>query len=197
MTKSLILTSLLCATMLYAGETNSTMPNSAVKKLSKKQEGIKYIKMLGKTLKSHLKAEMKADKTALKAIDFCATKADELTKEVNSKLPKNVKVRRTSLLTRNEANTPDALDKAIMQEIISDMNKTNVDVSQPLMVETPSGYRVYKPLFIKPVCLKCHGSSKEVSVEVQKVISSKYPNDKAIGYKEGDLRGIIVSEITK
>jgi len=197
MTKSLILTSLLCATMLHAGDTNSTTPNSAVKELSKKQEGVHYIKMLGKTLKSHLKAEMKADKTVLKAIDFCATKADELTKEVNSKLPKNVKVRRTSLLTRNEANKPDALDKAIMQEIISDMNKTNIDVSKPLMVETPSGYRVYKPLFIKPVCLKCHGSSKEVSAKVQKVISSKYPNDKAIGYKEGDLRGLIVSEITK
>jgi len=192
MTKSLILTSLLCATMLYAGDTNST-----ITELSKKQEGIKYIKMLGKTLKSHLKAEMKADKTALKAIDFCATKADELTKEVNSKLPKNVTVRRASLLTRNEANKADALDKAIMQEIISDMNKTNVDVSKPLMVETPSGYRVYKPLFIKPVCLKCHGSSKEVSAEVQKVIRSKYPNDKAIGYKEGNLRGLIVSEITK
>ncbi|RUM75252.1 MAG: hypothetical protein DSZ11_02635, partial [Sulfurovum sp.] len=95
------------------------------------------------------------------------------------------------------ANKADALDKAIMQEIIADMNKTKIDVSKPLMVETPSGYRVYKPLFIKPVCLKCHGSSKEVSIEIQKVISSKYPNDKAIGYKEGDLRGLIVSEITK
>jgi len=205
MIKSLILTSLLCATMLYAGDTNTTLnmdknittAKATVKKLSKKQEGIKYIKILGKTLKSHLKAEMKADKTALKAIDFCATKAEELTKEVNSKLPKNIKVRRTSLLTRNEANKPDALDKAIMQEIILDMNKTNIDVSKPLMVETPSGYRVYKPLFVKPVCLKCHGSSKDISPEVQKVIISKYPNDKAVGFKKSDLRGVIVSEITK
>ncbi|HHB94763.1 MAG TPA: DUF3365 domain-containing protein [Campylobacterales bacterium] len=206
MTKKLILTSLLCATVLYAGDTNSTTLNAdknitkaktTVKKLSKKQEGIKYIKMLGRTLKTHLKAEMKADKTALKAIDFCATKADKLTKEVNAKLPKNAKVRRTSLLTRNENNKPDALDKAIMEEIISDMNKTNIDVSKPLMVETPTSYRVYKPLFVKPVCLKCHGTIKDVSAKVQKAIISKYPNDKAVGFKQGDLRGVIVSEITK
>jgi len=201
MTKSLILTSLLFSSMLYGEDTNTTLNAdknvTTVKKLSKKQEGIHYIKILGKTLKSHLKSEMKADKTALKAIDFCATQAEELTKEVNSKFPKNVTVRRTSLLTRNEANKPDALDKAIMEEIISDMNKTNVDVSKPLMVEIPSGYRVYKPLFIKPVCLKCHGSNKEVSPEIQKVIHSKYPHDNAIGFKNGDLRGVIVSEITK
>jgi len=50
MTKSLILTSLLCATMLYAGDTNTTLnvdknitiAKATVKKLSKKQEGIKY-----------------------------------------------------------------------------------------------------------------------------------------------------------
>ena len=202
MTKSLILTSILCATMLYAGDANSTNMNvdkniTKVKKLSKKQEGIKYIKILGKTLKTHLKAEMKADKTGLKAIDFCSAKADDLTKEVNSKLPKNIKVRRTSLLTRNENNKPDALDKAIMEEIISDMNKTNVDVSKPLLVETPSGYRVYKPLFVKPVCLKCHGTNKDISPKIQKVITSKYLNDKAVGFKQGDLRGVIVSEITK
>ncbi|HHC11418.1 MAG TPA: DUF3365 domain-containing protein, partial [Campylobacterales bacterium] len=123
--------------------------------------------------------------------------ADKLTKEVNAKLPKNAKVRRTSLLTRNENNKPDALDKAIMEEIISDMNKTNIDVSKPLMVETPTSYRVYKPLFVKPVCLKCHGTIKDVSAKVQKAIISKYPNDKAVGFKQGDLRGVIVSEITK
>ena len=201
MKRNLILISLLSVTILNAGDTNInksiTTSKVMTRKLTKKQEGIKYIKILAKTLKSNLKAQFKADKTALKAIKFCANKAAELTKVVNSNLPKNVKVRRTALLLRNEANKPDALDKAIMQKIILDMNKTSIKVSKPLLVEIPSGYRVYKPLFIKPVCLKCHGSSKDISPEVRKIIASKYPNDKAVGYKVGDFRGVIVSEITK
>jgi len=103
MKKTLILTSLLCVSMLNAQN------NEETSELSKKQEGVKYIKMLGKTLKTHLKTEMKADKTGLKAITFCTTKADELTKEINSKLPKGVLVRRTALKTRAENNKPDWL----------------------------------------------------------------------------------------
>ena len=191
MKKTLILTSLLCVSMLNAQN------NEETSELSKKQEGVKYIKMLGKTLKTHLKTEMKADKTGLKAITFCTTKADELTKEINSKLPKGVLVRRTALKTRAENNKPDILDMAVMESIIADMNKTNVDLGKPLMVETPSAYRVYKPLFIVPACMKCHGNEKTINPEVQKAISKNYPNDKATNFKLGDLRGVVVAEMKK
>ena len=67
MKKTLILSSLLCFSMLHAD-------NNTTSQISKKQEGVKYIKMLGKTLKTHLQVEMKADKTGLKAVDFCTTK---------------------------------------------------------------------------------------------------------------------------
>lgn len=191
MGKTLILTSLLCVSMLNAQN------NETTSKLTKKQEGVKYIKMLGKTLKTHLKTEMKADKTGLKAMTFCTTKADELTKEINSKLPKGVLVRRTALKTRAENNKADVLDMAVMESIIADMNKTNVDLGKPLMVETPSVHRVYKPLFIVPACMKCHGNEKTINPEVQKAISKDYPNDKATGFKIGDLRGVVVAEMKK
>ena len=190
MKKTLMLTTALCVSMLNAQDA----PKG---ELSKKQEGVKYIKMLGKTLKTHLKAEMKSDKTGLKAMTFCTDKADELTKEVNTKLPKGVTVRRTALKARSEKNKPDALDVAIMERIISDMNNTKVDLGKPLMVETPSSYRVYKPLFIKPVCMKCHGNDKTVDPKVKEAISKNYPNDKAINFKIGDLRGVVVAEMNR
>lgn len=191
MKKTLLLSTLLCLSMLHA-ENNETKPQ-----LSKKQEGVKYIKMLGKTLKTHLKSEMKSDKTALKALNFCTTKADELTQEINNKLPKGVSVRRTALKTRTDNNKPDALDTAIMQSIIADMNKTHVELTKPLMVETASSHRVYKPLFVVPACMKCHGNEKSINPDVQKAIAKTYPNDNAINFKLGDLRGVIVAEMSK
>ncbi|CAA6812751.1 MAG: Cytochrome c family protein [uncultured Sulfurovum sp.] len=190
MKKTLILSSLLCLSMLHAD-------NNVTSQISKKQEGVKYIKMLGKTLKTHLKSEMKADKTGLKAVDFCTTKADELTKEINSQLPKGVTVRRTALKTRTDKNKPDTLDSAVMESIINDMDKKNVNLAKPLMVETPSVYRVYKPLFITPACMKCHGNEKSIHPDVQKVITKNYPNDKAMNFQLGDLRGVVVAEINK
>ena len=55
--------------------------------------------------------------------------------------------------------------------------------------------RVYKPLITKKVCLKCHGSN--LNPKITDALSSAYNNDKAVGFKEGDLRGVIVAEIKK
>jgi len=48
----------------------------------------------------------------------------------------------------------------------------------------------YIPIKTKPMCLSCHGDIKNnIGEENYKLIKSIYPNDKATGYKEGDLRG--------
>ena len=55
--------------------------------------------------------------------------------------------------------------------------------------------RVYKPLYTMGVCLKCHGEN--ISKDIKKELVKNYPNDKAINFKLGSLRGVIVSEIKK
>lgn len=42
---------------------------------------------------------------------------------------------------------------------------------------------------IKPPCLNCHGKKEKLSPAVLKVLKVKYPEDKAFGYRNGDLRG--------
>jgi len=70
------------------------------------------------------------------------------------------------------------------------------DINFPIVVVDVNGtVRVYKPLLVKNVCLKCHGSN--VKPEIKEVISKKYPKDKAINLKLGTLRGAIVAEIKK
>jgi hypothetical protein len=45
--------------------------------------------------------------------------------------------------------------------------------------------------------MKCHGNEKTINLEVQKAISKNYPNDKATGFKLGDLRAVLVAEMSK
>jgi len=48
-------------------------------------------------------------------------------------------------------------------------------------------FRYMKAIQTGGLCLACHGSS--VTPEVKKVIQHYYPEDKAIGFNVGDIRG--------
>ena len=188
---TLLLATLLSTSMTLASETNTTPAEMTVK-----QEGVKYIKMLGGALKTELQTEMKADKTGVGAVTFCTTKATKITAEVNSKLPAYAKVRRTALKLRNEKeNGADALDTKIMQEYIASIEAKTFTPKDIKVVQDGDITRVYKPLLSKPVCLVCHGS--KISPAIQEEITKGYPHDKAVNFEEGSLRGVIVAEIKK
>ena len=42
---------------------------------------------------------------------------------------------------------------------------------------------------MQPMCLNCHGEKAVLAPGVQDALNKIYPDDKAVGYKEGDLRG--------
>jgi len=63
------------------------------------------------------------------------------------------------------------------------------------VVKVGDTYRVYKPLPTGKVCLKCHGTN--IDPKIAETIKKFYPKDQATGFKEGDLRGVIVAEIKK
>ncbi|SFZ97486.1 Cytochrome c family protein [hydrothermal vent metagenome] len=183
------LKTLLLSTILLSSVTMAD--NSAIK-----QEGVKYIKMLGGALKGELQPLMKADKSGMSALEFCTVKANDITNEVNKKLPANVKVRRTAVKVRNSSqNQPDALDMKIMTEYISAIDEKTFTPKDIKVVEDADTTRVYKPLLAQGACLKCHGTN--ISKEISKSLEENYPHDKAVNFKEGDLRGVIVAEIHK
>jgi len=159
-----------------------------------KEEGIAAIKQLGGALKGELKAKMKEDPSGVAAAGFCIHSADQITKEVNSKLSKNVSVRRTSLKYRNSTNKPDTTDTAVMEAYSKAIASKTFDPKSPIkIIKEGDTTRVYKPLVTKAVCLKCHGS--DLSPEISMMIKENYPSDQATGFKEGDLRGVIVAEV--
>ncbi len=190
-TNTLFIAALLSTSLSLASDTKPT----DISDMTLKQEGVKYIKMLGGALKGELQTHMKADKTGLGAMGFCTAQAENITKEVNSKLPKYASVRRTALKTRNEKNVADAIDLKVMQEYEESIEEKTFLPADIKVVEEGNTVRVYKPLLTKGVCLKCHGT--DISKEIQEEIKNNYPKDKAVGFKEGSLRGMIVAEIKK
>ena len=187
--KTFLLTSLLTVSAMAAD-------NNAAQPLNVKQEGIKYIKMLGGALKSELKAQMKADKSGMAALGFCTAKANEITENINKKLPSYAKVRRTALRVRNDKNNrADTIDQKVMKDYVAAIEAKTFTPKDIKVVQDGDTTRVYKPLVAKAVCLKCHGTN--LSEEITKSLDTNYPHDHAVGFKEGDLRGVIVSEIKK
>lgn len=184
-----LIISLLSTSLLSA----SGKPNKTQRQI--KQEGIQYIKMLGGTLQSQLQTHMQADKTGLSAIGFCSARAQEITKEVNEKLPQHASVRRTALHIRNVKNKPDPLDIEVMKAYEKSIAEKTFQPNDIKMIKDEDTTRIYKPLVTQGVCLKCHGTN--INKNIQKIINTHYPKDDAIGFKEGSIRGVIVAEIKK
>ncbi len=113
-------------------------------------------------------------------------------------------IRRTSLLVRNPANSPDAADLAALERIQSQLERGDeVDrliVQRVTLPGQPPEWRVYRPLVTLKQCLECHGPPGTLAPGVPDTLKVFYPADKALNYRTGSWRGLIrvsVSEPAK
>jgi hypothetical protein len=56
---------------------------------------------------------------------------------------------------------------------------------------------VMRPIAMRAMCEGCHGSADKISPGVRKVLEERYPVDRAIGFKPGEIRGWYWTEIPK
>ncbi len=124
------------------------------------------------------------------AVEFCNTRAIPLTDSIAGHL--DVGIQRLSDKNRNPDNviqTP--MDSKAWQKIQSE--KMHV-----LEQDDKGEVFYYKPISIAmPTCLNCHGGNNDITESTREIIAQKYPNDKAIGYKLGDLRGMWKIHLTQ
>ncbi|MFN3403342.1 MAG: DUF3365 domain-containing protein [Cytophagaceae bacterium] len=101
-------------------------------------------------------------------------------------------IRRTSLKIRNPENKPDSLEISLLDSY--EFNKeNNLELSSNLQsLKKGSEILFTSPIIIPSgICLNCHGNpDKEITPEVLAEIRKKYPEDKAVNYQVGDLRGM-------
>ncbi|TQV66921.1 DUF3365 domain-containing protein [Exilibacterium tricleocarpae] len=96
-------------------------------------------------------------------------------------------VGRTSLKTRNPDNAPDAWELATLklfeQRKAAGENIATLEATRM----TDTEFRYMKAIPTGGLCVACHGET--LSTPVVEVLNRLYPQDRARGFKKGDIRG--------
>ena len=153
-----------------------------------KKEAAGAIKGLAQNLKKELKAAMKSG-GPVEAIKVCNTVVPSIAAAQSQEHGLNV--RRTALKLRNPDNAPDDFERKVLEKFVADIaaGKDPKTLAYAEAVKTADGteLRFMKAVPTGEVCLKCHGGN--VAPEVKAAIDKLYPEDQAIGFKAGELRG--------
>ena len=125
------------------------------------------------------------------AIQTCKLRAPALAKELNADSPLTIK--RTSLKIRNPANAPDEWERKILTEFEQQIAAgTSVDQLTATETVKKNGKKVHRhmrAIGVKGICLNCHGDKKNLSQKVINMLKNEYPDDQAVGYQLGQIRG--------
>lgn len=169
----------LVAALPAAAEQKPMMPDVA--------EARALVKQFGGTLKGELQAAMKSGGPTA-AIEVCNTRAPAIANDLSTD---GWEVARTSLKPRNGDNAPESWEMEVLERF--EAQKAEGQPIQTLeysaVVDTESGteFRYMKAIPTQGVCLACHGT--DISAPVKAKLDALYPQDKARGYSQGDIRG--------
>jgi hypothetical protein len=174
----------LVLTFLISSCTKSISDKDLVKYTN---QGLEIAQATQRTLGSSLSQKMKKGGTK-EALPFCNTMAQPLTAQMIKKYDAGIK--RTSLKIRNEINAPSKRETNILEKY--QKLKNNNETLKPIVEKDNDGVvHFYSPIILQKKCLACHGTvGKEITKQSDSLIKAHYPNDLAIGYNEGDIRGI-------
>jgi hypothetical protein len=144
---------------------------------------------LAGTLMPRLQEEIATHGTA-RALAVCAEVAQPLTVEAAGE---GASLRRVSLRARNPADRPDEVERRVLEELQAAHAAGELPAEYHLTLDGPEGreLRYFKPIVVQPLCLRCHGEPENLEPEVRARLSELYPDDQAVGYREGDLRGAV------
>ena len=182
-----VLAGTLSTSCLFADQTQAL--DSSREALMK--EAKEAIGVFAKTLKGELKKAVKEGGLG-NAIDVCSKKATPITEQVAKE--KGLQIGRISVKNRNPLNAPNEWQKKVLEEFAlkhaagEDLKK----MAYAKIVETDGKkqFRFVKAIPTGKLCLKCHGENIDSKVKAK--LAELYPDDKAQGFKEGDLRGAFV-----
>jgi hypothetical protein len=112
------------------------------------------------------------------AIAVCKSEAPQIAESVGQQ--EGVKIGRTALKLRNPANQPPAWAASLLDE----------SQDQPKFLTLQDGRAAaLLPIKLKALCLMCHGPEDQIMPQIKNQLVTLYPDDRATGFQEGDLRG--------
>lgn len=123
------------------------------------------------------------------AVDVCKEMAPQIAARASEKTGWDVA--RTSLKPRNPASAPDGWEAEMLQAFAA----RKAAGEDPAKIEAwtiaedggQKQFRYMKAIPTASMCLACHGTDIEPGLRAH--LDGLYPEDAAVGYREGDIRG--------
>tara|TARA_R110001592_G_scaffold103247_2_gene290980 strand:+ start:17517 stop:18062 length:546 start_codon:yes stop_codon:yes gene_type:complete len=151
------------------------------------EQGKAIIQSFSFNLKAALQNAIK-EGSLKNSITACSQKSPEIAEKYSNS---GWQIKRTSLKIRNAENKPSEFERNILLQFqakkneglpISDLNFYKAEIT-----ENGKTHHLMKAISTQALCLGCHGGN--LSEEVQSELKLHYPDDQAIGFQEGDIRG--------
>jgi hypothetical protein len=119
------------------------------------------------------------------AVEVCRLRAPQLASEASTP---GLRVGRTSHRLRNPANAPPAWVAPLLEEYVAGAAR------EARVVPLRGGRAGYvEPIPTGPLCLTCHGETLAPPLAAK--LRALYPDDRAVGFRAGELRGLFWVEL--
>ncbi|MEN9503703.1 MAG: hypothetical protein RI964_2988 [Pseudomonadota bacterium] len=175
-------------------ESAPAKPAATVDKAALTEEAKAAVQAFSGTLKGELENAMRTG-GPIEALKICNTKAPEITKTVSTE--KGVQISRVSLKNRNPSNVPNEWQSNVLNQFETRKAAGEDPATLAYAEVVGNEFRFMKAIPTATLCLNCHGT--QISPAITAKLGELYPQDKAVGYHEGDLRGafVVVKNLTQ
>jgi hypothetical protein len=171
-------------------------PSGVLAEASPPEQARAAVQTLAATLKGELMAAMQSG-GPVAAIEVCNTRAPAIAETVS--LEQGVEVGRVSLKNRNPDNAPSDWQRDVLLQFeerkAAGEDPATLVWSDTVATADGDEFRFMKAIPTGGLCLNCHGET--LAPAVAETIAERYPDDKATGYREGDIRGAFVVTDTR
>lgn len=127
------------------------------------------------------------------AIGVCKDRAPAIADAIEASA--GVDIERTSLRLRSPANAPDAWERATMEDFIARRAAGEEWSAMTAAKVEGDNLRWMRPIPLGAMCATCHGDPAMMTPDLRQALAANYPDDKATGFKVGDLRGAFTARV--
>ncbi len=171
-------------------------PSGSAAPLSKEAAAVAAAKSAAGTLGTRLRTRLTDAMNnggAANAVQVCSAEAQPMAEAVAKET--GARVGRSSVKLRNPKDAPPGWVQTWL--LAQGDKKAEATSGIEGVFDSPTGKvaRFLKPIAVEGACLSCHGDPAQMSEPIKAAIAAKYPDDKATGYQNGDLRGALWAEV--
>jgi hypothetical protein len=127
------------------------------------------------------------------AVEACRVTAPQMARTASQQ--SGWSIRRVSLRNRNPKAVPDAWERAALEDFdrraAARESPATLQRAETVQENGQSVQRYIRALPTMELCTQCHGTADQLKPAVVERLKALYPDDRATGYRVGELRGAI------